>query len=48
VFPAVARLLAGDGKAELVEGFTLAPGGWIANELLPRAPAATGTQAAAP
>jgi hypothetical protein len=48
VFPAVARLLAGDGKAELVEGFTLTPGGWTANELLPRAAGATGAQAVAP
>jgi hypothetical protein len=48
VFPAVARLLAGDGKAELVEGFTLTPSGWIANELLPRAAGATGAQAVAP
>jgi len=36
VFPAVARLLSGDGKAELVEGFTLTSSGWTANELLPR------------
>ncbi|HVU51287.1 MAG TPA: hypothetical protein VHL80_11405 [Polyangia bacterium] len=35
VFPAVARLVAGAGTAELVEGFTLAPAGWTANELLP-------------
>jgi hypothetical protein len=48
VFPAVARLLSGDGKAELVEGFTLTPGGWTANELLPREAAATGAQAVAP
>jgi hypothetical protein len=48
VFPAVARLLAGDGKAELVEGFTLTPSGWTANELLPRAAGATGAQAVAP
>ena len=48
VFPAVARLLAGDGKAELIEGFTLTPGGWMANELLQRGAAATSAQAAAP
>jgi hypothetical protein len=48
VFPAVARLLAGDGKAELVEGFTLTPSGWTAKELLPREPGATGAQAVAP
>ncbi|HLK91912.1 MAG TPA: hypothetical protein VKZ18_18615 [Polyangia bacterium] len=44
-FPAVARVLAGAGHAELVEGFTLTPGGWTANELLPRA---AGAQAVAP
>jgi hypothetical protein len=48
VFPAVARVLAGAGKAELVEGFTLTLGGWIANELLPRPAAGAGVQAAAP
>jgi hypothetical protein len=48
VFPAVARVLAGDGKAELVEGFTLTSSGWTANELLPRAAGATGAQAVAP
>ena len=48
VFPAVARLLAGDGKAELVEGFTLTSSGWTANELLQRQAAATGAQAVAP
>ena len=48
VFPAVARLLAGDGKAELVEGFTLTSSGWTANELLQRGAGATGAQAAAP
>jgi hypothetical protein len=47
VFPAVARVLAGTGHAELVEGFTLTPGGWTANELLPREPGAAGVQAAA-
>ncbi len=44
-FPAVARVLAGAGKAELVEGFTATPAGWTANELLPRAAGAV--QAAA-
>jgi hypothetical protein len=39
VFPAVARLIAGAGSAELVEGFTLTPAGWTANELLPKEPA---------
>ena len=48
VFPAVARLLAGDGKAELVEGFTLTSSGWTANELLQRQAGATGAQAVAP
>jgi hypothetical protein len=33
-FPAVARLVAGAGGAELVEGFTLTPSGWTANELV--------------
>lgn len=47
-FPAVARLLAGDGKAELVEGFTLTSSGWTANELLPRAAGVPGAQAVAP
>ena len=47
VFPAVARLLGGAGKARLVEGFTLTPEGWTANELLPR-PGASQAQAAAP
>jgi hypothetical protein len=39
VFPAIARFVAGAGTAELVEGFTLRPEGWTANELLPAAPA---------
>jgi hypothetical protein len=48
-FPAVAHLVAGAGAAELVERFTLAPGGWTANQLLPRAePAGSPPQAAAP
>ena len=47
-FPAVARLLAGDGKAELVEGFTLTASGWTANELLQREAGAKGAQAVAP
>ena len=33
-FPAVARLVTGAGAAELVEGFTLTPSGWTANELV--------------
>jgi hypothetical protein len=40
VFPAVARVRRGAGTAQLVEGFTLGPDGWTANELLPAAPAA--------
>ncbi|HVT09195.1 MAG TPA: hypothetical protein VHO67_17160 [Polyangia bacterium] len=48
VFPAVARLLAGEGRAELVEGFTLTPTGWIANDLLQRQSGGVGAQAAAP
>jgi hypothetical protein len=47
-FPAVARVLAGDGKAELYEGFTLTPNGWVANELLRHLPGAANAQAAAP
>jgi hypothetical protein len=49
-FPVVARLLAGTGSAELVEGFTLTPSGWTANELLPsQTPAgASAPQASAP
>jgi hypothetical protein len=35
-FPAVARVVAGAGRAELVEGFTLTAAGWMANELLPK------------
>ena len=35
VFPAVARVVAGEGSAELEEGFTLTADGWLANELLP-------------
>ena len=31
VFPAVARVIAGDGTAELKEGFTLTREGWVAN-----------------
>jgi hypothetical protein len=34
-FPAVARVVNGAGSAQLVEGFTLTPTGWVANELLP-------------
>ncbi|HEY2731148.1 MAG TPA: hypothetical protein VGK52_14495 [Polyangia bacterium] len=47
VFPAVARLLAGAGTAHLVEGFTLTPDGWTANDLLPKA-SGRPAQAAAP
>ncbi len=46
VFPAVARVLGGAEHAELVEGFTLTPAGWTANELLPAG--AAGAQAVAP
>jgi hypothetical protein len=35
VFPAVARVLDGEGTAQLKEGFTLTKGGWVANELTP-------------
>lgn len=35
VFPAVARLLSGARSATLQEELTLAPEGWVANELLP-------------
>ncbi|HMF42028.1 MAG TPA: hypothetical protein VKQ32_15245 [Polyangia bacterium] len=34
VFPALARLIAGAGKAELKEGLALTASGWVANELL--------------
>ena len=47
-FPAVARLVAGAGSAELVEGFTLTPAGWTANELVPRSGGTSPPQAAAP
>ncbi len=47
VFPAVARLLADAGHAELIEPFTLAPQGWTADQLLP-APNSAGAQAVAP
>ncbi|HEY7370783.1 MAG TPA: hypothetical protein VIF57_01300 [Polyangia bacterium] len=33
VFPAIARMLAGAGTAELKEGLTLTKGGWVANDL---------------
>jgi hypothetical protein len=36
-FPAIARLIAGAGTAELKEGLVLTPAGWIANELAPPA-----------
>lgn len=50
VFPAVARVLGGAASAQLVENFTLAPDGWVANELLPDAepPRPRSPQAAAP
>ena len=31
VFPAVTRVVQGAGTAELKEGFTLTPNGWVAN-----------------
>jgi hypothetical protein len=34
VFPAVTRVLKGASSAQLKEGFTLTPSGWIANELV--------------
>ena len=34
VFPAVARVIAGAGTAQLTEEFTLTQTGWVANELL--------------
>jgi hypothetical protein len=40
VYPAVARVLAGAGKAELKEGFTRTADGWLANELVPAEPLA--------
>ena len=36
VFPAVAHVIAGQGTAQLEEGFTLTESGWVANELLPQ------------
>jgi hypothetical protein len=39
VFPAVARVLVGAGKATLTEGFTLTPSGWVADELVARSEA---------
>jgi hypothetical protein len=50
VFPAVSRVLRGAGTAQLVEGFSLRPEGWTANELVPKADAAphAAPQAAAP
>lgn len=35
VFPAVDRVLRGDGAAQLTEGFVLTDEGWVANELAP-------------
>ena len=48
VFPAVARVIAGAGAAELQEGFTLTSSGWVANDLLVDAamPAAPGEKVA--
>lgn len=34
VFPMVARLIAGDGKMQLKEAFTLTDKGWVANDLM--------------
>jgi hypothetical protein len=50
VFPAVARVVGGAGTAQLVEGFSLRPEGWTANELVPKVDAAphAAPQAAAP
>ncbi len=43
VFPAVTNVISGAGSAQLKEGFTLTDAGWVANELVPSAPAvATG------
>jgi hypothetical protein len=43
-FPAVSRVVRGDGVAQLTETLTLTPAGWTANELLPAAaPAAVAT-----
>jgi hypothetical protein len=33
VFPAIARVIAGDGKAELKEGLVLTAAGWVASDL---------------
>ena len=35
VFPAVARVIDGEGMAQMKEGFTRAESGWVANELSP-------------
>jgi hypothetical protein len=52
VFPAVARLIAGAGKAELKEGLVFTGGGWVASELAeasaPVAARTTGDEAARP
>jgi hypothetical protein len=45
VFPAIARLIAGAGTAELREGLVLTPEGWVANELAAPAPAPASTVA---
>lgn len=48
VFPAVARVLAGAGKATLTEGFTLTSGGWVANELVAASEAVAARASARP
>ncbi len=35
VFPLLDRVIVGEGKLQLREGFTLTPKGWVADELLP-------------
>jgi hypothetical protein len=40
VFPAVLHVMLGAESAQLKEGFTLTDSGWVANELVPSAPAA--------
>ncbi|HEY4103966.1 MAG TPA: hypothetical protein VGM44_08745 [Polyangiaceae bacterium] len=39
VFPAAMHVILGAGSAQLKEGFTLTESGWVANELVPSAPA---------
>ena len=36
VFPMLDRVIVGEGKLQLREGFTLTPKGWVADELLPQ------------